>query len=203
MRKAITILLALLMVLSLMACGGGSQTTPVTEPTQLPDATPEPTPQSAIDALNENERLLFDALIKFTTSSFHNPSSVRVIEVGDYQDFTTFDKKSADYGTAIVVVRLQADNQAGGSINCNYVICIRAAETNDEANKARYELAVSAIKRGNDVDANTIKKMTYKAEFAEYGVLSDNYKIKRDASKKFGIANINKAIKEYWEDMGF
>ena len=40
MRKAITILLALVMVLSLAACGGGSTTT------ETPAATGEPTPES-------------------------------------------------------------------------------------------------------------------------------------------------------------
>ncbi len=43
MKRAFAILLALLMVLSLAACGGGSTTTPTPEPT--PEATPEPTPE--------------------------------------------------------------------------------------------------------------------------------------------------------------
>lgn len=44
MKKAITILLALIMVLSLAACGGASTTGETSAPTEAP-ATPEPTPE--------------------------------------------------------------------------------------------------------------------------------------------------------------
>jgi hypothetical protein len=191
MKRTIAVLLTLLLVLSLTACGGGNQTAP---------ATPEPTPQSAKDVLNENERLLFDAIIKFTSSEFHNPSSARVLEIGDYQDNTKYDKKSENYGTAIVVVRLQGDNQAGGTINCNYVVCIRAAEPENKASQARYELAISPLFPSDD---KKIEKLRIKAEFAEFELLSDDYKIDKDASGIFSVSSINKAIKEYWDDMGF
>lgn len=58
MKKTITILLALLMVLSLAACGGGSQTANTPEPA----ATAEPTPE--IPETNEID--------KFTSTTWIN-----------------------------------------------------------------------------------------------------------------------------------
>ncbi len=54
MNRTIAILLALLMVLSLAACGGGGQTTPTPEPTaSTPESTPEPTPEPTAEATAE------------------------------------------------------------------------------------------------------------------------------------------------------
>ena len=52
MKRAITILLALLMVLSLAACGGSSTTTSTPAPTEAP-ATPEPTPETTPETTPE------------------------------------------------------------------------------------------------------------------------------------------------------
>lgn len=58
MKKAITILLALVMVLSLAACGGGSATTTTPEPvttTASPEPTSEPTPEPTLEPTPEPE----------------------------------------------------------------------------------------------------------------------------------------------------
>ena len=62
MKRAITILLTLLLVLSLVACGGGNQTTSTPDPTQAANATQSstPLPTDSQDSTNEEERKTLD-----------------------------------------------------------------------------------------------------------------------------------------------
>lgn len=61
MKKTITILLALVMVLSLAACGGGSQPTSTPAPAATAEPTPEPTPEPTEEPKATKEDLLAEA----------------------------------------------------------------------------------------------------------------------------------------------
>ena len=46
------------------------------------------------------------------------------------------------------------------------------------------------------------KLLKFKGEFAEHVTLG-SYKIKEDGSTNFDVGKLNKAIAEYWEELGF
>ncbi len=82
MKRAIAILLALLMVLSIAACSGGSPTTPTPEPTV--EATPEPTPEPTLEPTPEPKATKEDLLAEaeyFTRTemedAFHNKAKAK------------------------------------------------------------------------------------------------------------------------------
>ena len=181
MKKALSLILALVMCLSLFACGGDNDTADNTEPL------------SAIDQLTKVERHLFDALVKMITKDFFEPSAIRVLEVGDYINRNQWGEYSTLYGPDTVVVRLQGENRVGGTLNHYYIVCIRAGERPDSQR--------SIDSWAGDIE--TLLSLGYKGEVGDYAELSDNYSFKEDAADIFNIGRINKALKEYWEDMGF
>lgn len=188
MKKAITIILILTMILSLAACGSRASNASSTK-AQAENATiPTEKPVSARDSLNETEKQLFDALIEMA-KNFYEPSAVKVLEVGDYENNTKWE--GTEYkttGSDTVVVRLQGENRVGGTLNHYYRVCIKEGANLME----RYSTL--------PLDEFMLK---YGGKFGEYVELEDSYKIKNDASGEFDIGKINRALKEYWEEMGF
>ena len=147
-------------------------------------------PATAIDQLTPLEKSLFDALIIMISSDFYEPSSARVLEIGDYEARTNEDPTTSLYGTDTVVVRLQAKNRMGGTLNHYFNICITAAE-----NKTEYAQNLITYTQS----ATTILK--YKADVGDY-VDYEYYNIEKDASDIFNISRINEALREYWENIG-
>lgn len=161
MRKAITILLALVMVLSLAACGGGSTTTNTPAPTEAPatpEPTPEPTPDPDYDAAQE-------FACKFITSLAHtfvNPLSVNVKKAWYYKD-------SIDY--YFFTFQLDVDNSAGITQTVYYGNKTLGFKelTDDTISNARnstalgvgsyfVENAIDAMQKGNELDAAAIQE---------------------------------------------
>ena len=187
MKKTISLLLALVLCLSLCACGGGNNTVETTVPTE---------PPTAREQLTELEEKLFNNLIAITKDSFYEPSAVRVLEVCDYYEGTTRtdpDEYDYSYGPDRVVVRLQGENRVGGTVNHYYLICLTGAENTSEYAKTM----IAAFARNKEM------RMHFKAEEGEYAEIGDYYEVKRDSSDIFDIGRINRALKEYWEEMGF
>ena len=199
MKKALSLILALVLCLSLCACGGGNSTGNNTEPNTEPNTElsteQSTTPLSARDQLTELESRLFDALVKMVTDDFYEPSAVRVLEIGDFEERTKWDETSLLFGPDTVVVRLQGENRVGGTLNHYYRVCVTAAE-----NMA--ETAHQSIKTYSLLgDRNSV--LDYKGEVGDYAELSDYYSFEESATDIFNIAHINKALNEYWEEMGF
>ena len=189
MKKALFLILALVLCISLCACGGGS------------DVPPETTtkPLTAREQLTDFEAKFFKILIDMTKESFYEPSAVRVLEVCDYNENTKYENDTSYYdsmyGPDTIVVRLQGENKAGGTLNHFYLICLKSAENKSEYAQSMISLDIYfGDKEG---------RMRYKATEGEYVELSDYYSPKKDASDLISVARINKALKEYWEEMGF
>lgn len=188
MKKVISLILVFVLCLPLCACGGGSD---------VPETTTKPL--TAREQLTDFEAKLFNILIDMTKESFYEPSAVRVIEVCDYEERTKYENDPDSYdllfGPDTIVVRLQGENKAGGTINHFYLICLKSAENKSEF--AQNQIKMSGF------SGNKKGRMQYKATEGEYAELSDYYSPKKDASNLISVARINKALKEYWEEMGF
>lgn len=186
MKKNNLIPVALCLFLLAGCTSGGDDKT--TEP--LPTETVEESiaPLSAQEQLTEEERGLFESLVKMTTADFYEPAAIRVLEIGDYTKYTEYDENTVRYGPDVVVVRLQGENRAGGTLNKYYLVC--AAEAiNDVGDQNLYVIFGTSI--------------GVTGKLGDYVELSKNYTIEKDATDVFNIGRINKALKEYWEDMGF
>lgn len=191
MKKAVSLILALVMCLSLCACGENSSanndSSSVSENSTAP--------LSARDQLTDLESRLFDALVKMVTDDFYEPSAVRVLEIGDFEERTKWDETSLIFGPDTVVVRLQGENRVGGTLNHYYRVCVTAAEN-------MTEVAQQSIKTYSLLgDRNRV--LDYKGEVGDYAELSDYYSFEESTTDIFNIARINKALNEYWEEMGF
>lgn len=193
MKRTLSLALALILCLGLCACGG---TAPEADTAA---STTAPVQLTAKEQLTEKELALFDALVKMVTSDFYEPSAIRVLEVGDLDERTKWaddaDLKDMLYGPDSVVVRLQGENRVGGTLNNYYRVCITAAENMSES-------AQSSIKN-NTYLGFMDAVLRHKGEVGDYVELENYEGIEEDASDMFDIGRINKALKEYWEDMGF
>lgn len=188
MKNLIIILLVAVLCLSVCSCNGSNENEPaVTTTTTVVD------PPAAIDLLNDEELLLFDFLIELTSNDFFEPSAVRVLEVGDYEERSHFKGTSYEdvlYGPDTIVVRLQGENLAGGTANNHYVIALNTAEntTSYGKNQTKFDYPLTVI--------------YYKAEAGQYVQLGESYSIEEPA-ENYNVGNINRAIAEYWSEMGF
>ncbi|MDR3310974.1 MAG: hypothetical protein LBS90_06460 [Oscillospiraceae bacterium] len=100
MKKLITVILALVMLASLAACGGQA---PKSTPTPIPTPTPNP-----IQALAKTDKEMYDMVLK-VSEKFKDPSSARITEIGiaDKYFFT---------------VRLSGVNSLGGTVKEDYYL---------------------------------------------------------------------------------
>lgn len=179
MKKIVSLILALVLCLSLSACGGGTTTEPLTAREQLTDL----------------EEKLFNHILAITKKYSVEPSSVRVLEVCDYHERSKYEATADESGPDTVVVCLQGENKVGGTVNDYVKICIKAGE-----NKSEWGQIVIDLQSGSGGDKEIL--MNYKAKEGEFVIL-DSYKPKTDSSDLFNVGRINKALKEYWEEMGF
>lgn len=197
MKKVLALLIAFVMLFGLAACGQGK---------------PEPT---AEEQLNENEKQLFDALIKITTDDFVEPSYVRVIELGDYEQRTKENETSSKYGPDTIFVHLQQKNDLGQPDSGYYIICLAGGENTSNDGQSRIEslerrMEINSLSGALGRDSNWKEEnmhvkgelLEYKGEFAEYGTVFSTYEVKNDASDIFDVGKINRAIAEHWEALG-
>ena len=120
MKKVIVLILALMMVLSLAACGGGSQTA------NTPAATAEPTPEP----LNEDELMAVDA-IKFLSKQLVMPDGLEVKRIRK-ADAILYD---------IFKVTFSAKNNYGGVIDTS---CFFAYDSDTKAFTKLYQAEIEA-----------------------------------------------------------
>ncbi len=153
-----------------------------------------PKEETNIEKLTSNEKGLFDAIIKMTKDTFYEPSAVRLLEVGDYKQ--NGQAGSLNLGNSVVVIKLQGENRVGGTLNHYYCVVIKENEwsigevdAKDYANSLRI---TGDAKLALEIDGKV----------GDYVELDDRYSIEEDASDTFDIGRVNKALKEYWEDMG-
>ncbi len=158
---------------------------------------------TAIEALTEEEQLLFDALIKMTTADFYEPSKIRVLEIGDYSDNSKYAKDDILYGPSTVVVRLQGENRVGGTLNHYYKVCIIGAEVSetmkDYVENLKEYAQLQKILNGKDMSFDLLN---YEGDPGDYEQQDDDFKLS-STSSAFDVGDINRALKEYWKDMGF
>ena len=179
MKKTLSLLLALVMCLSLCACGGDNDNKDNSSTT-------------AQEQLTDLEKTLFNNLISITSEVFYEPAAVRVLEVRNYEEY------SGTNLPATVVVRLQGENKAGGTLNHYYLICIKSGEASDADKVLNTWASLYGVSDPRYKEA----KLKNKANEGEYMQLDDDYKASIDCSDTFNIGRINKALKEHWEEMG-
>lgn len=192
MKKVFLLILTIIMCIPFCACS--EDAAPVTEATS--EATSEAL--TAREQLSDLEEQLFDHIISITTDTFYEPSAIRLLEIGDYMQRSTHDSTDVLYGPDTVVVRLQGENRVGGTLNHYYMICLTTAKNTTED-----EIYVDQARYASILDGEDWRLFRYEGTAGDYDQLYDSYEIKTTCKDIFDIGNINKAIAEYWEDLGF
>lgn len=199
-KYVICFFLAVALIFSLCSCKGANST--------ANDA--KQTSTSAKDLLNEDELQLFNALVQMTKKDFFNPSAVRVLEVGRSYLSGSYRYQNHEEEPKLVIVRLQAENKVGGTLNNYYLVCVKAGEVPGKENEYKENAATAARyeKFGDDDTYSHLRilalsdMMKIKADFAEYADIGDKPTGFTELSD-FDIGKINKALAEYWKDLGF
>lgn len=204
MKRLFALLLAFVMCFSLCACGEDNSQGEVEETEEL----------TAREKLTDKEEALFSAIISFVSEDFNAPSEVKLLEVGDYEENSTGNSENSDWSD-FVVVRLQGQNKLGGALNNHYLVCVNDTKCwNKASNKpmefstaqsdfARERYEVTGSKEAWESMINQLLiSMRYGGVIGDYAELLD-YSITADASNIFDIGKVNRALTEYWEDMGF
>lgn len=203
MKRTLALLLAFVMCFSLCACGNDNSQENITENEEL----------TAREKLTEKEEALFSALISFVAEDFNAPSEVRLLEVGDYEENSTGDSENSDWAD-FVVVRLQGQNKLGGTLNNHYLVCVNDTKCWNKADnkpmefttawsdnwREKYE-ATGSKEHWEEMIGCLLVSMRSGGVIGDYAELLD-YSITTDASDIFDVGKINKALAEYWEDMG-
>lgn len=159
------------------------------------------------EQLNEYEQLLVDALIKVSTDYFYEPSAVRVLEIDAFEKIGYYHAVlDSEFYPWNVFLRIQGENRVGGTLNHYYLLCIKSGEGSPE--KKGY---IEALERnietekiiGKDPKYSLNELYRHKAQVGDILDLGDSNWIENDEASVFSIKKINKALKAYWEDMGF
>ena len=201
MKKTISLLLALLLCLSLCACGS--------DQSQTSDAN-----LTAREQLSAKEEALFSAIISFVSNDFNAPAEVRLLEVGDYEENSAGNGENPDWAD-FVVVRLQGEHKLGGTLNNHYLVCVNDTKCWNKADNKPMEFTTAWSDNWREKYETTGSKEHWEemigcllVSMRSGGVIGDyaellDYSISADASDIFDVGKINKALAEYWEDMGF
>ena len=201
MKKIFSLILALVLCLSLCACGS--------DQSQTSDAN-----LTAREQLSAKEEALFSAIISFVSNDFNAPAEVRLLEVGDYEENSAGNGENPDWAD-FVVVRLQGENKLGGTLNNHYLVCVNDTKCWNKADnkpmefttawsdnwREKYEVTGSK-EHWEEMIGCLLVSMRSGGVIGDYAELLD-YSISADASDIFDVGKINKALAEYWEDMGF
>ena len=202
MKKIFTFCLVFLMMFTFVT-SFAEEVTPTLEPTLEPTLVDNQNTDSV-----DYDQLLADAIIKITTADFYEPAAVRVLEI---KSFSTKWFLTADYAEKEcpwnVVVRLQGENRVGGTVNHYYKICIKSGyDTSNEKMIQTLEKMIKSAKLVPTVSSvdDQSKLQDLRASFGDYLDLGDNYSdFSQGGTNVFSIKNVNKALKTYWEDLGF
>ena len=196
MKKVISLLLALVLCLSLCACGDNSEAENV------------PTVPVEEDTLTELEQHLVDYIIKIALEEYSEPSAVRVLNIGDYRERSKNEVDTSDYGPDTVVVQLMGESTLTGNQNPCYRVCLTTTEnkSKDAQESIEYDttmLRVYIINGGAISSKNQTKDsiMRYKGVAGEYIELSSSHEI-AEPTDSFDIKRVNTALKEYWDNLG-
>lgn len=159
------------------------------------------------EQLNEYEQLLVDALIKVSTDYFYEPSAVRVLEIDAFEKTAYYPNvPDSEFYPWNVFLRIQGENRVGGTLNHYYLLCIKSGEGSPEKKdyiEANEQLIESKKMLGRDPKFSIQELYRHKAQVGDILDLGDSNWEKNDEASVFSIKKINKALKAYWEDMGF
>lgn len=193
MKKVLSLFLALVLCMSFSACNSNTPNASTAVSTE---------PATAREQLTVLEEKLFTYLITILTDDFYDPAAARVLEICDYRERTKYENTEFHdslFGPDTVVIRIQGENKLTRSGDASLLVCLKSAEnTSDSARSFINAMSLGSI-LGND---NKSSIMKYKATEGEYAVIY-SYDSDADASGTFDIGRINKALKEYWEELGF
>lgn len=192
MKKVLLFVTALLMCMAFCACNGvdGDSTTAISTE-----------PPTAREQLTEPEEKLFTYLIGIFTDDFYDPAAARILEICDYQERTKYENTEYHdslFGPDTVVVRIQGKSKLRSGEDVSLIICLKSAENKSDSARSFIQSCSLASILGSD---NKSSIMKYKATEGEYAVIY-SYNEEDDASDTFNISRINKALIEYWEEMG-
>ena len=186
MRKIFYVLFLCIIMSALCACSAEIQ------------KAEETTEENA--GMSELEEQLFDYIVKMSTESFFDPSAVRLLEVGDHVKRHRYTPESDHYGPDTIVLRLQGENRVGGTTNQHFMVCLTTAQNEAFLKSSARELIIYMAKNGDIGDQ--VYVLTHEGNAGDFVQLKEDYSIVDEVSY-VDVGNINRALAEYWESMGF
>lgn len=158
--------------------------------------------ESAIDKLDDFERNIFDSLL-IMLKDFKDPSSVRILELPTLLDYSDSREKylageEIDGRPDVVCVRLTGNNSFGGKDSPYFMLCCYT--WNEEP---RTELGKSFVDLRTTYGASMRKAFNYKGTAGDYYEVNEPLMEMRIIGVEKIIGRINRALKEYWEILGF
>lgn len=161
--------------------------------------------ESAIAKLSDIEKQIYDALLVML-NDFYNPASVRVMELTDYEDRSEYREKYAgkisdDIWATLarpdtVVIRLSGENRLGGTLNNYYMLCLSTWTTPCHESNKTYIKAAQLMGKST---------LPYVGNIGDYDELdtSEIHLYTKWPLPDSAVGNINRALKEHWDILGF
>ena len=189
----------------------------VCEAMNTPEPTAEPTLEPGVvdryhytdSEMRDYNKMVSDAIIEMATRDFYDPSSVRLLEIRDFERGSIGDETIEEIEAApwTITVRLQGNNRVGGSVNHYYVVCIKSGTTIAAVMQdlliSTKEAVQTFEKYGRDASIYRKRLLSLSAVVGEYVDIGDSFTlISSFEHELFSIKEINQAIKAHWEELG-
>lgn len=183
MKKFIAVCFAVLMTASLSGCGnsgaGASNSAAISDSADVS--------KTAIESLSSEEKQIFDALV-IAADNFYTPQSIKVLSVKNIfgsvlSDGTVYEDM---YGPRCSI-EISAENKAGGSTKKKYILW--TSEMGDSKNETVLIFAPQVYHKNGTI-----------AEY--YDDKCRPYQGKERDFENVNIGNLNRALTQYWQDLG-
>lgn len=187
-RKILIVLLAATLLLT--ACGNGNSEQSVnnSEVDNVVEISEE-TSKSAIEALSDEERSIFEALI-IASDIFYTPQSIKLLSVQNLMDDDVIiggKLYNRDYNGPRCLIKISGDNRVGGNVNKEYILWTSDWYGKDWSPNNSDSVNYLLFQKGNIVENNHDNKK-YAGEPHDFENVS--------------VKNLNLALTEYWEELG-
>ncbi len=197
-------MIAVVIVIGMRNCTSVNKDVDVIDDAQN-DVLEEQEPISAIESLNEDEKIIFDTIIK-NSEMWKDPRSIRVLSVPNYKYVPDADPKET-FAADFFIAKLEGGNSLGGTITAWYLFslsnrgCAYSIEMNlDQHIRVMKSVDYDAGKRVSD----TVAKLCFKGEEGAVEEIVDYDAFKEVITvtaipHSIDTKKINNALEEYWD----